>query len=326
MTPTERDSVAAICLLAAFADGEPSAPERERMKSAFDRLSNAGSGAINPEVYQRVLLRQTDARREAANVTTPELRTLAYEIAAGVCSADGPSTDTERAFLSDLALALNIPIPAAAHTLDHVDLLADAPHEGASGAPPGAPTPPTSTAPDRDRQVDDSITNYAVLCAALELLPHSLASAAIIPLQTKMVYEIGKRYGYSLDRNSVTDFLGTVGIGVAAQMVEGLAGKLIGGLLESAAGHVLGHTLGRTIGGVGETATGAGFTFATTYALGQVAKQYYAGGRRLAAIDLQELFRKQTAAARTRYNDILPRIQEQARNFNPGQLLSMVRR
>ncbi|MCK7498350.1 MAG: hypothetical protein MZW92_52755 [Comamonadaceae bacterium] len=53
------------------------------------------------------------------------------------------------------------------------------------------------------------ILNYAILNGALELLPDSLASMAIIPLQMKMVYRIGKSYGYELDRGHVKDFLAT---------------------------------------------------------------------------------------------------------------------
>ena len=47
---------------------------------------------------------------------------------------------------------------------------------------------------------DSVILNYAILNGALELLPDTLASMAIIPLQMKMVYRIGKSYGYELDR------------------------------------------------------------------------------------------------------------------------------
>ena len=44
------------------------------------------------------------------------------------------------------------------------------------------------------------ILNYSILNGALELLPQSMASMAIIPLQMKMVYRIGKEHGYELDR------------------------------------------------------------------------------------------------------------------------------
>ena len=51
------------------------------------------------------------------------------------------------------------------------------------------------------------ILNAAIMNGALELLPQSLASMAIIPLQMKLVYRIGTEYGYELDRGHVKDLL-----------------------------------------------------------------------------------------------------------------------
>jgi hypothetical protein len=70
---------------------------------------------------------------------------------------------------------------------------------------------------------------------------------------------------------------------------------------------------------------GTGITFASTYALGQVAKQYYAGGRTLSAIDLRTVFSKQAATAESMYSQYRPQIEEQARRVNPMQILNMVR-
>ena len=117
-------------------------------------------------------------------------------------------------------------------------------------------------------ELDKMILNYSILNGALELLPQTLASMAIIPLQMKMVYRVGKTYGYELDRGHIKDLLATLGVGLTGQYVEQIGRKLIGGLLKTVGGGLL--------GGLGSVATGAGFSFATTYALGQVAKQYYA--------------------------------------------------
>ena len=112
-------------------------------------------------------------------------------------------------------------------------------------------------------EMDKMILNYAILNGALELLPQSLASMAIIPLQMKMVYRIGMAHGFELDRGHVKDFLATVGVGLTSQYLEQFGRKLVGGLLGKLAGG-----LGRALG---SAATGAGFSFASTYALGQVA-------------------------------------------------------
>jgi len=42
---------------------------------------------------------------------------------------------------------------------------------------------------------------------------------ADIPLQMKMVYRIGKSYGFDLDRGHIKDFLATAGVGMASQYV-----------------------------------------------------------------------------------------------------------
>jgi hypothetical protein len=56
-------------------------------------------------------------------------------------------------------------------------------------------------------EVDKMILNYAILNGALELLTDSLATMAIIPLQMKMVYRIGKAHGYELDRGHIKELL-----------------------------------------------------------------------------------------------------------------------
>ncbi len=351
MSQSERDAVAAICLLAAFADGEPDDKERNRIRTVMDGLSgdggSGGAGAgVSNTVYQRVIFKQTDAGREAAQLGTPELKKLAYEMAVSVCDADGVSTVAEKTFLGDLARACGISEAEAERTVQQVDLIADAPVDsgvsgvgglgaaagaGAAGigagvaAAGGAGGTPAPLSGATQKEIDDSIVNYSILNGALELLPQGLASAAIIPLQMKMVYEIGKRHGYSLDRGHIKDFLATAGVGMTSQVVESFARRLVGGLLENVAGRVVGRGMGHMAGNLGRTATGGAFTFASTYALGQVARQYYAGGRKLSAIDLRSVFTKQVAAAEGMYGQYRPRIEEQARKVNPMQLLSMMR-
>jgi uncharacterized protein (DUF697 family) len=140
----------------------------------------------------------------------------------------------------------------------------------------------------------------------------------------KMVYGVGKRYGYSLDSGHVKDLLATMGVGVTSQVVESFGRRIVGGLVESIAGRVVGRSLGHLAGNLTRTATGAGFTFASTYALGQVAKQYYAGGRKLSAIDLRTLFQKNVEQAKGAYAQYRPMIEQQAGSLNPARLLSLV--
>ena len=57
------------------------------------------------------------------------------------------------------------------------------------------------------------ILNASILNGALELLPQSIASMAIIPLQMKLVYRIGQAHGYESDKTQIRDLLATLGVG-----------------------------------------------------------------------------------------------------------------
>ena len=103
--------------------------------------------------------------------------------------------------------------------------------------------------------------------------------------------------------------------------MEGVARKVLGGLAKG----LLGRMLGGATGGVASAAAGAGLTFATTYALGHAARQYYAQGRTLSRDDLRALFGKLRLEAQGLYPKIESRIKEQARSLNLADVLKQVR-
>ena len=164
---------------------------------------------------------------------------------------------------------------------------------------------------------DKIILNYAILNGALELLPQSWASMAIIPLQIKMVYGIGKTHGVELDQGHIKEFIAAAGVGLTSQYLEQFGRKLLGGLL--------GKIAGKTIGNLGRAATGMAFTFATTYALGQVAKRYYADGRTMNAALLRETFQNLLEPAKQMQTRYLPQIQQKAATLDASQIMAMVR-
>lgn len=301
MTPREQEAVTALCLMAALADGSMSEPERERLKEIFEGLDTP----VAPAVYQRVILKKTDVFTEAAALTTSEARTLAYEMAVHVCDADGATTPAEGEFLASLRRALGLAEAEAAPVVKTAEMVADAPLE--AGPPP----------PAADAEIDGMIVRYAVLNGALELLPQSLATMAIVPLQLKMVYRIGARYGFSLDRGHVKEFLATVGVGLGSQVLEGYARNLLGGLLKK--------TLGKTAARIGKAAVGPAMSFASTWALGQVARSYYGEGRRLDVAALKSLFARKVAEGRALFPKYEGQVVEQARNVNVSDLVGLVR-
>jgi uncharacterized protein (DUF697 family) len=140
---------------------------------------------------------------------------------------------------------------------------------------------------------------------------------AIIPLQVKMVYGIGKAHGVALDQGHIKEFIAAAGVGLTSQYLEQFGRKLLGGLLGKAAG--------KAFGKVGGAATGMAFSFATTYALGQLARRYYAGGRTMSSALLRETFQDLLGPAKQLQTQYLPQIQQKAATLDAGQVMALMR-
>jgi uncharacterized protein (DUF697 family)/tellurite resistance protein len=394
MTDQEREAVASIALLAAFADGQKSEAEREEVR----RVAEALEGDLPmTTLYRDVLLKKTSVETAAAMLSTRDIKLLAYELAVGVADSDGLRNDQETAFLARLAKALGLDERVTQPLLDPADALAAMPLEpgavslpdpeakvgrasatsavdtealadadasvdpedqaeaevaggkifigsgdsaskaltgsslssaaaaavtgggkgAAVGSEGGTGAAPAGFDAQRDAQTDKMILNAAVMNGALELLPQSLASMAIIPLQMKLVYGIGRTYGYELDRGHVKDLLATMGVGLTGQYLEDVGRKLLGGLL--------GKVGGKMFGGVAKGATGMAFSFATTWAIGQVAKRYYAGGRTMDSESLKQTFATLTNEARTLQTRYAPQIEQQAKGIDMSKIVELVK-
>jgi uncharacterized protein (DUF697 family)/tellurite resistance protein len=279
MNDAEIRAFLTIALMSALADGANDDRERAALKSLAGRL---GEGRIDlTDVYDDVLVRKLSIADAVRPLTTPETRRRAYETAVAVADADGVHSAAEGAFLRDLAAALGLPAQEAQGYVAQADAVAEAAGvAGASGAEPVRQVP-GHVMPDA-AALDRQIVNASVTNAALELLPESLASMAILPLQVRLVYQIGKAYGYELDQGHIKEFIAALGVGLTGQYLEQFGRKLLGGLL----GTVLGG-MGRA---VGHQTASSGMAFATTWALGQLAKQYYGGGRTLDTGKLKAAF------------------------------------
>jgi len=168
-----------------------------------------------------------------------------------------------------------------------------------------------------DAEMDKTILTASITNAALELLPETIASMAIIPLQMRLVYRIGKAYGYEMDSSHARDFIATLGVGLTSQYIEQFGRKLLGGLLGG-----LGGGIGRT---VGRQAASSGLTFATTYAMGRVAQRYYAGGRTLDSASLKETFTALLSDARGMAPKYQAQIEQAAKTIDTRNLVSLVR-
>jgi uncharacterized protein (DUF697 family)/tellurite resistance protein len=318
MTAQEQQSILSIALLAAFADGHKADTEREAIRRMAETLPHESGGTVLVRLYQDVLLKRVSLAEAVAGLPDAGQRQLAYEMAVCVCDADGRQSPAEAAFLTDLKARLKLDAGEAAAFEREADAIVDAAEKAVPVAVPvpvAAPVVTATAVPGGD--LDKSILNYALLNGALELLPQSWASMAIIPLQVKMVYAIGKAHGVELDQGHIREFIAAVGVGLTSQYLEQFGRKLLGGLLGKAAG--------RTLGGIGGAATGMAFSFATTYALGQVAKRYYAGGRVMSTDLLKQTFQDLLGPARQMQAQYLPQIQQKAATLDAGQIMQMIK-
>jgi uncharacterized protein (DUF697 family)/tellurite resistance protein len=354
MTRDEQQAILSIALMAAFADGRKDDRERDEIRSIVDALAGAGEPNL-PALYQQVLMKSVTLEAVCARLNDPDQRQLAYEMAVGVCDADGARGDGERRFLTDLQRRLGLDPADATVIADDADRLAETPLDapwptattpaGGSGAgmssagmsttaapatrmpsiDGGVALPPAASGPAgtartstlSDAELERTVLNAAILNGALELLPDSLATMAIIPLQMKLVYRIGQSYGYELDRGHAREFLATVGVGLTSQYLEQAATKLLGGLL--------GKVGGRMLGGLGRQATSSAMSFASTWALGQVARRYYAGGRTLDQAAMKEAFSGLVGEAKQLQAQYLPQIQAQAKTLDLPKLMQSLR-
>lgn len=328
MNATEQRAVLNIMIHAALADGRKSEEERAAIRDSAESLVTAG-GATLAGVYQDVLLKRVTLESAAVALPTLEHRQLAYEMAVCVIDADGVQSEGEQAFLASLRQHLGLEddetAKAAASRADSIVAAAYSPAayapvaatSAAAAAVAGTPTTSMTLDATSNAALDKRILNYSILNGALELLPQSWASMAIIPLQVRMVYRIGQSYGVNLDQGHIKEFLATVGVGLTSQYVEQVGRKLVGGLLGKAAGGM--------IGGLGRAATGMAFSFATTYALGHLAKRYYAGGRVMSTALLRSTYQDLLASAKGTQQQYIPVIRDRASTLTPTEVMRLVK-
>jgi uncharacterized protein (DUF697 family)/tellurite resistance protein len=305
MNQQEHRAIIGLCVLAAFADGSQSENERAQIERIVSGFSGEGLDATS--VYQDVLGGKFTLATAASQLQNPSAKALAYEMAVGVCHADGVANDAEKKFLADLHQALQLD---ASTTAEHQQAAL-----ALAGQPPNTAAPPIMDA-NRDVEIDKMIMNAAIMNGALEIMPHTLATMAIVPLQMRLVYKIGRAYGYELDRGHITDFLATVGVGLTSQVFEGFTRQLIGGFARRLTGGMLGGLVGE--------ATGSAFAFASTYAIGQVARRYYASGRTISAGQLKDVFATMLANGRSMQGRYSGDILQRSRQVNISELMPLV--
>lgn len=332
MKPEEQRALLGILVQAALADGQKADSERQFIRELAQQLDQEAGSAHLAVAVQDALLKRTTLAHAVQTLTDPSHRQLAYEWAVAVCDADGMTSTAEKAFLSQLRSQLALGTDAQIDSVEtQTHALAAAAYTAVQQADPGVEelslspavmpaagsAAPAAMAAVDGAALDKMILNYAILNGALELLPQSWASMAIIPLQIKMVYRVGKAHGVTLDQGHIREFIAAAGVGLTSQYVEQFGRKLLGGLIGKAGG--------RMLGGIAGHATGMAFSFATTYALGQLAKRYYAGGRVMSTDLLKQTYQGLLGPAKNLQQQHLGAIQQRARTLDAGEVMRMVR-
>ena len=321
---TESRAIATICYMAALADGTNDDREKEKLDAIFDELGGVGESSIQ----HRVLLNQTSLESEAALVQGADNKEYTYRMAVRVCEADGDQSEEELEFLFRLRTALELdsdgqpinPTDSESSTetdSENMDKETDLDGEVEELLPVPVKLEGEDANKDpREVAVEKLILNASILNAALELLPQTLATMAILPLQTRLVYRISKSYGHELDGGHVKEFLAVLGVGVTSQVVEDILKKIVGVLIKK--------TKGRTAGTIARMATGSATAFVSTYAIGKVAQQYYASGRNMTPDTLKVQFGESATAAKEMYEEYKPIIAENMASLDMSKIMKIV--
>jgi len=183
MKTTDHAPIIAIAMLAARADGSVDSAEQRAVDAVVTRTGNPDFTRL----AQQVASGQLRVAGLASGLSDDEARRAAYEGALAIVNADGSANTSEQAFLDELRTALGLSDANVAEATHMAASLAAAPVAGAhTGQPSAGP-------------VDDFILQQSILTGAIEVLPDRLANLAVLPLQLRMVYQIGQRHGQKLD-------------------------------------------------------------------------------------------------------------------------------
>ncbi len=294
MNDTEQQALLCIALMAALADGSQNDAERDHIAALATE--------VGPDLFAEVASGEMTLESQVALLPNTS-KQEAYALAVAVCTADGLINADEARFLSSLHNALNLETVQSQQLQQEASTLATTPLEkpiDASGATESDP-------------LESLIVNHAMIAGALQLLPHGLATLAVVPLQSKLVYHIAEKNGHKPSRENITDLLMVVGVGLTSQVVGGIARGLFRGVA------------GKAIGGLGGVAANAALSFATTYALGGVAKRYYEQGRKINADELKEVFAERQVKGKELFVKYQAQIQEKAESLKNQDLAALLR-
>jgi uncharacterized protein (DUF697 family) len=142
----------------------------------------------------------------------------------------------------------------------------------AKSDPVAKPEAQTESDEDKARLLAQTIQASAVAAGAVTIQPIPLLDLALVtPIQATMVQTIGSIHGYKMDARTVMELMGTFGTGIATQQFVLAASKFV---------PVLGWAASITT------------AYAMTWAIGEVADEYFAHGRKMSNVELNQMFHR----------------------------------
>jgi uncharacterized protein (DUF697 family)/uncharacterized tellurite resistance protein B-like protein len=270
----ENEAMASLRVLVhvAKADGDLAPEERLSLENAFTGLQ------MPADVTPKSLLdEKIDFDAQLRFFTSPESRESIYQSVLGMIHVDGTCTPEEQKRLDHIRTTLQISEEKTSLARRILD-------EAKDTVLPSSIQPVNDPA-RRATEVKSDVTKYSVLSGVLGAFPvPGIAIAtdlAVVAVQVKLVRDIGQRWGHKVDRKAAASLLGSLGLGTGARIAVSNLAKLV---------PVWGSMVGATA------------SFASTWALGQIANKYFESGMKADMASLKSDFKAAQAEGRLAYD------------------------
>jgi len=271
---TEKEALASLRVLAcvAKADGELTAEKRASLENVLTGLEMTATS--NPK---SVLDETIDLDGQLRVFTTPESRESLYQSALSMVQVAGACTPAEQKMLDHIRMTLQISEEKAS--------LARQIFEGARDTVLPSSIYVVDDSVLRATEVKADVVKYSVLSAVLGAVAIPGAAIAtdlaVVCVQVKLVRDIGQRWGHKVDKQAAASLLAGLGLGTGARIAISNLAKLV---------PVWGSLVGATA------------SFASTWALGQVADKYFESGMKADKAILKSDFKAAQAEGRKAYD------------------------
>jgi uncharacterized protein (DUF697 family)/tellurite resistance protein len=261
----QRRTLAALRVLisVAQADGNFSSDEKDQIKKLF---------VGKEDLFDQALHGDIDMEAELTVIGDDEAyRRRLYRAAYAVVYADGRASTDEVAALRKICAdegETTLVAQVLGETMDTLRF--------------GSILPVADPVRRRSEIMMDT-SKYAVLSGVVGALPVPIFSdALVVTFQTKLVVDIGNYWGQEMDSKGAVTLLGSLGLGVGIRVALNTLAKLVPGW-------------GSAVGGA--------TSFASTFAVGEVANAWFASGQTMEKDAITTLFKDAKSRGNTLFEE-----------------------